>query len=99
MPPPDEVPDDREMVVQDVPERGRFELQRGGELLGFADYRSIGDDVVEMPHTVISPEHRGKGFGDVLVGGAVRQLHERDVAIVPTCWFVAEYLERHPPHR
>ena len=88
-----------EMTVLDVPERGRFELRRGDEVLGFADYRSIGEDVVEMPHTVISPEHRGKGLGDVLVEGAVRQLHHRDVGIVPTCWFVADYLERHPQHR
>ena len=92
-------PADDGMTVLDVPERGRFELRRGDEVLGFADYRSIGDDVVEMPHTVISPEHRGKGLGDVLVEGAVRQLHHRDVGIVPTCWFVADYLERHPQHR
>ncbi len=99
MPSPDEDHRATEMVVVDVPERGRFELQQGDDVLGFADYRPIGDDVVEMPHTVISPEHRGKGLGDVLVEGAVRQLHDRDVGIVPTCWFVADYLERNPQHR
>ena len=87
------------LTVVDVPERGRFELRREDDVLGYADYRSIGDDVVEMPHTVIAPEHRGKGLGDVLVEGAVLQLRERDVGIVPTCWFVAEYLDRHPEHR
>ena len=99
MPSPTDAPSGHDgLTVVDVPDRGRFELRRSEDVLGYADYRSIGDDVVEMPHTVISPEHRGQGLGDVLVEGAVRQLNEREVAIVPTCWFVAEYLERHPQH-
>ncbi len=85
-----------DMTVVDVPERQRFELRRDGEVLGYAEYRDIGGDVVEMPHTVISPAHRGEGLGDVLVAGAVQQLHDRDLGIVPTCWFVADYLQRHP---
>ncbi|MDQ2677586.1 MAG: N-acetyltransferase [Actinomycetota bacterium] len=100
MPSPTEVPSgDDTLTVVDVPERGRFELRNADDVLGYADYRSVGDDTVEMPHTVISPAHRGKGLGDVLVEGAVRQLNERHVTIVPTCWFVAEYLERHPQQR
>lgn len=86
-----------EMAVVDVPEHRRFELRSAGVVLGFVDYRLLGDDVVEIPHSEISPEHRGRGLGDVLVAGAVRQLDERGLAIVPTCWFVADHLERHPP--
>lgn len=87
-------PTSDEMVVVDVAEHGRFELRRGDDLLGFADYRRLADGSVEMPHTVISSAHRGQGLGDVLVGGAIEQLG--DVTIVPACWFVADYLERHP---
>lgn len=83
-----------QMFVVDVADHGRFELRRGEEVLGFADYRRLADGSVEMPHTVISSAHRGQGLGDVLVGGAIEQLG--DVTIVPACWFVADYLERHP---
>lgn len=92
-------PGTSEMTVVDVPEQHRFELRQDDQVLGYADYRIIGDDVVEMPHTVISPEHRGRGLGDVLVAGAVGQLTQRDMGIVGTCWFVADYLERHPQQR
>lgn len=88
-------PTPADMVVVDVAAHGRFELRRGDDVLGYADYRRLADGSVEMPHTVISPAHRGQGLGDVLVGGAIEQLG--DVTIVPACWFVADYLERHAP--
>jgi predicted GNAT family acetyltransferase len=93
--PTNDLPAD-EMTVVDAPGRHRFELRQHGEVLGYADYRNLGDGTVEMPHTVISPQHRGRGLGEVLVAGAVGQLDALGVGIVPTCWFVADYLRRHP---
>jgi hypothetical protein len=52
--------------------------------------------VVEMPHTVIDPDRRGRGLGDVLVGAALDRLAARDLLVIPACWFVGDYLKRHP---
>lgn len=51
-------------------------------------------DGVEMPHTVVDPQRRGEGLGDLLVAAAVAELEARGLEIVPTCWFVADHLAR-----
>ena len=74
-----------------------LESVEGGatSVVGFADYEVRGN-VAVMPHTVISSDRRGHGLGDVLVGAAVQELRDRGLTIDPVCWFVADYLERHP---
>jgi predicted GNAT family acetyltransferase len=84
-----------EPTVHDEPASSRFELRDGDTVLGYADYLVRGD-VAVMPHTVIDPAHRGNGLGDVLVAGALRELSERGLRVDPRCWFVADYLQRHP---
>jgi predicted GNAT family acetyltransferase len=79
-------------------ERSRYELLRDGQVVGVADYRESGDQVV-MPHTVIDPSLRGQGLGDVLVRAALDDLRGSGRAVVPTCWFVAEFIEGHPEYR
>jgi predicted GNAT family acetyltransferase len=83
--------------VRHAPERSRYELHVDGELLGIADYRER-DGVVLLPHTEIDAAHRGQGLGDVLVEGALADLRARGRKIVPACWFVADYVERHAEH-
>lgn len=75
--------------------RSRYELLLDGEVIGFADYRIEGDEVV-FPHTVIDPAHRGRGYGDVLVTGAMEDVRAAGRTVVPRCWFVVEFLELHP---
>jgi predicted GNAT family acetyltransferase len=84
-----------EPIVHDDPASSRFELRDGDTVLGFADYSVLGD-VAVMPHTVIDPARRGQGLGDVLVAGALQQLADRGLRVDPRCWFVADYLDRHP---
>ena len=74
-------------------DRSRYELVADGEVVGIADYRDTGDRVV-LPHTVIDPAMRGRGFGDVLVAGVLDDLRADDRTVVPSCWFVAEFIER-----
>lgn len=87
--------DDRRFTVRDAPDLGRFELVEDGEVIGVADY-VIRGDTVEMPHTTIRADRRGEGLGDVLVAGAVADLTGRGLRITASCWFVADYLARHP---
>lgn len=73
----------------------RYELWVDGELVGIADFRVQGD-VVELPHTVIQPDRRGHGFGALLIEGALADIRAQGRTVLPTCWFVAEYLDLHP---
>ena len=82
-----------ETTVRKAEDRSRYELVADGEVAGFADYRDVGERVV-LPHTVIDPSMRGKGLGDVLVRGVLDDLQSEGRTVVPSCWFVAEFIER-----
>lgn len=76
-------------------ERSRYELHVDGELRGFADFEVRGD-VVVLPRTVIDPAHRGSGLASELVRGALADVRRQGRTVVPACWYVAQYIERHP---
>ena len=75
----------------------RYELVRGGEVLGFLLYR-IEPDAVVLVHTDVDPAYEGQGLGSVLVKGALDDLRERDVRAIPLCPFVRAYIRRHPEY-
>ena len=73
----------------------RYELWVGGAVAGFADYIVQGDTVV-LPHTVIDPSRRGQGLGAVLVQGALDDIRAAGRTVIPSCWYVREYIEANP---
>ena len=85
------------LSVRDNREELRYELVRGGEVLGFLLYR-IEPDAVVLVHTDVDPAYEGQGLGSVLVKGALDDLRERGVRAVPLCPFVRAYIRRHPEY-
>lgn len=83
--------------VRHAADRSRYELVVDGEIIGFADYRDDGRALV-FPHTVIDPAHRGAGNGDRLVQGALDDVRSQGRVIVPSCWFVREFVDLHPDY-
>lgn len=64
-----------------------------------ADYRELkGGSVIELPHTEVDPSMQGRGLGAVLVKAVLDDLMERDVTVVPSCWYVAAFLDQHPEY-
>ena len=70
--------------VNDVPDRGRFEITVDGRAAGFAAYRRE-NDVVTFTHTEVDDAYEGQGLGSQLVGEAL------DI--------VRSYVERHPEYQ
>ncbi len=83
------------MSITDDPERSRFELTDDGELVGWLDYRPAGDSVI-LAHTEVPEEHGGKGYGGVLVEGALEAIDAQGKTAIPTCPFAAAHIDRHP---
>ena len=80
-------------------DRGRYELFVDGEMVGIAEFTVSPDgNVATFPHTVIAPERRGTGLGDVLVRGALDDVKDRVTKVVPACWFVADFIEANPEY-
>ncbi len=76
-------------------EHARYVLRVDGVAAGVADYRDRGDALV-FHHTEIDRARRGHGLGATLVRGALDDVRARGRTVVPTCWYVAEFVDRHP---
>lgn len=78
------------------PDAHRYVLREGGEIVSVLEYLDHGAGTV-MHHTVTVPKYRGRGHAALLVKFAVDDVEARGAGpIHPTCWFVAEWFDRHP---
>jgi uncharacterized protein len=84
--------------VRHAPGRSRYELFVDGELVGVADYRLSRDGVATFPHTEIDGQRRGRGLGAVLVRAALDAERAAGHTIVPSCWYVAEFIDDNPEY-
>ena len=81
--------------VTDHDEAGRYEVRVDGELAGFAD-RTVRDGVMVLPHTVVDRAFRGRGLAAELVRRALDDARAQGLSVVPSCWYVAQYIADHP---
>lgn len=84
-----------DIVVQDQPERSRYEISVGGELGGFTEYELDGERI-SFIHTEIDSAFEGKGLGSKLVSQALTDVRDRGLSVLPFCPFVRSYIARHP---
>ena len=80
--------------VVDNPAQHRFELTQDGHVAVLV--YSPRDDRLTLVHTEVSPELGGRGLGGQLVEAALERARREGLAIVPSCPFATEWLERHP---
>jgi predicted GNAT family acetyltransferase len=88
------VTDDAQIVVDDAPERNRFELSVDGELAGFLIYR-LRPGLLALIHTEIEDRFGGRGLGGRLARFALDRARAEGLAVLPFCPFVNEWLKRH----
>jgi hypothetical protein len=75
----------------------RFELAEGGHT-AIASYRLEGDRI-SFTHTVVPEEIEGQGVGSRLVRSALGDVRREGLKVVPLCYFVKGYIERHPEYQ
>jgi len=85
----------RMATVRDNTAEYRYEIVDGDELAGFADY-TLDGDVITFPHTVTLPGNEGKGIARQLVEFALADARERQLAVLPKCWFVSKVIADNP---
>lgn len=90
-----ETPPDRTGAATTVIERpGRFTIEVEGRTVGLADYDDR-DGRRIFPHTQVLPEYQGRGLATILVAEALRSTRAAGLRIVPRCWMVAEFIDKH----
>jgi uncharacterized protein len=85
------------MPVEHEPQKHRFVVHTPeGE--AFLTYSERDERTLDLQHTVVSAPARGQGLGEELARSALdyARLHGRRV--VPTCHFVATYIEKNPEY-
>ena len=72
----------------------RYELAEGGRT-AIAAYR-LEEGRIVFNHTVVPEEVEGRGVGSRLIAGALEQVREEGLKVVPVCSFVRHYIDTHP---
>jgi uncharacterized protein len=80
--------------VADAPERERYELSLGGEVVGFTAYRAR-PGLIAFVHTEVDERLQGRGLADRLIRFALEDARARGLAVLPFCPFVKAFIERH----
>ena len=75
--------------------RQRFTLDRDGQP-SYLVYRRLDASTVDFVHTYTPPALRGRGIAARIVKHALAWAESEGLKVVPSCWFVAEYIERDP---
>ena len=86
-----------DIVFVDSPDHHRYELRSGDEVIGFLAYR-LGDGVITLVHTEVDPAHGGQGHAATLARGALDDARSRGLSVVPSCPYVASFIEKHPEY-
>jgi uncharacterized protein len=61
-------------------------------------YAPAGSGLVELYSTYVPPADRGRGIAARLVQAAVEYARAEGLRIIPSCWYVAQWLRAHPEH-
>ena len=85
--------------IRHEPEQDRYALRVDGQLASVLDYRRLGDSIAFV-RTFTNPPYRGSGLAAELVEFAADDVEATsDARIVPSCWYVEEWFDRHPDRR
>lgn len=83
--------------VQDNEAKHQFELIVDGHT-ALAAYR-LKPGVITFTHTEVPKELGGRGIGSQLAKGALDQVRERGLKVVPLCPFIKAYIEKHAEYQ
>ncbi len=83
--------------VKDNSDAARYEAFADGREAGYIDYR-VRDGRITLLHTEVHDDFEGKGVGSTLVKGALAQVADAGLQLLPVCPFVASYVKRHPEY-
>jgi predicted GNAT family acetyltransferase len=87
-------PTETDFRFVDDPERQRWEVMDGDEIVAFAEYVTAPGRVI-YTHTVVKPQHEGRGIGSQLARHVLDDAVGHGLRITPRCPFIRSYIERH----
>lgn len=86
------------MNVRNDSQKSQYELLSGDQVIGEAKYRHV-QGAVEIYHTEVEDGNEGEGLGSQLAKYALDEVRAQGKQVIPTCPFIAAYIERHPAYQ
>jgi len=83
-----------QIAITDDTDSHRYVVRIDGRRAGLLQYR-LRPESIELVHTEIYEEFEGRGLGSQLISFALQDARERGLAVLPTCPFVNDYIQRH----
>ncbi|MFL6077936.1 MAG: GNAT family N-acetyltransferase [Mycobacteriales bacterium] len=87
-----------ELTVTHLPAEHRFEAHLAGDQVGVLDYVEVSERTIVYLSTRVPAEYEGRGIGSALARAALDDARARGRAVVPRCWFVEGWIDRHPEY-
>ncbi len=84
-------------VTHDEPGRRYVALVENRESV--CEYGPAAEKTLDFWHTYVPPELRGKGIAEELVRQALEDVRRRGYKVIPSCWYVRLYIDRHSQYR
>jgi uncharacterized protein len=83
------------MHIEHDPVGHRFlaQVSSGTAVLAYAP---VGPDVLQLYSTYVPAPDRGQGIGGLLVEAALGYARAQAMQVIPTCWYVAQWMREHP---
>ncbi|MFJ9098147.1 GNAT family N-acetyltransferase [Streptomyces sp. NPDC102405] len=82
-----------ERLIDNI-DRGRFELHRDHDLVGWLYYTRLKPNRYALRHTEVASSHYHQGVGGTLVGRVFDEIRSREGTVTAICPFVVDYLSR-----
>ncbi len=82
------------LVIEHLPERGRFQAVVEGQTC-VADYR-LTDGVMAVTHTEVAPPLEGRGIAGRLMKALLDHAQANGLKVRPLCSYARAYMRRHP---
>ena len=76
----------------------RFETTIDG-ITAYLSYQVTSDDTLIYDHTIVPSALGGRGIGSALTKFALDYAIEHDKKVVPSCSFVAHYINKHTQYQ
>ncbi|MFT3714964.1 MAG: GNAT family N-acetyltransferase [Gordonia sp. (in: high G+C Gram-positive bacteria)] len=97
--PPPTVTLDPAPALKNNPDRDRYELWSGDDLVGVEGYENADDGNLVLLHTVVTHDYGRAGFGRLLVAQVLDDVTAQGRKVVPVCTYVQSFIERFPQYQ
>ena len=85
-------------LVTHIKNANRFEVLLENGQTAYLNYNEFNNSL-NLSHTYVPKSFEGKGIAAAIVKFALDYARKNNLSIIPSCSYVAAYIERHPEHR